>query len=130
MTADRLGRFELITTWSAKLQELNSQGECTRHLEKFLTMINGLPGDEVGEIGNHWRRRQKSQRPCWLLGFLLAALLLCFIGLNPLLTSMSVSLLATVAAYALHQHWSREEQFDRELYMRASYVMNTPACCR
>lgn len=133
MTPDRLGRFELIATWHKKLQELSRQGECTLHLERFLDRVNELPGDEVGEIGNQWRRRQKSQRPCWILGLLLMVWVLCalatpWLGMIP--TSLLVSLVAVSGAHLLQRHWNLEEAFDRELYMRASYVTNAPVWAR
>ena len=133
MNPDRLGRFELIATWRSKLQELSRQGECTLHLEQFLERVQALPGDEVGEIGNQWRRLQKSQRPCWILALLVAAWLIFSLGtawLGTLPTSLLISLLAASGAHFLNRHWNLEEEFDRELYMRASYVINAPVWVR
>jgi hypothetical protein len=133
MTPDRLGRYELIATWQIKLQELSRQGECTSHLEQFLRRINEIPGDEVGEIGNQWRRRQKSQRPGWIVALLVVAWALCTLG-NPWLgavpVSLLLSLLAVSGAYALYRHWNEEEAFDRELYMRATYITDRPVWAR
>lgn len=133
MTPDRLGRFELVATWRLKQQELIRQGECTLHLERFLQVVDGLPGDEVGEIGNLWRRRRMCQRPTYILKLLLAGWLICFLAngfAGPILTGLLVAGLALSGAQSLHQHWTEEEAFDRELYARASYVINRPIWAR
>lgn len=133
MNADRLGRFELLMTWTKKLNELNHLGECTRQLEQFLRTVEALPGEEVGEIGNEWRRRQRAQRPCWALAYLVLALIVALVGghlLGTLFTGLAVSAVSCYAAHALHRHWKLEEQFDSELYTRAIYVVNTPIWTR
>ena len=133
MNADRVGRFELMMTWSAKLQELNQLGECTRHLERFLRAVEALPGDEVGEIGIHWRRRQRGQRPGWALAYLALTLLLALVGghiLGPLFAGLAVAAVSLSAAVTLRRHWKLEQEFDRELYLRAHYVINAPAWAR
>lgn len=133
MNADRLGRFELMMTWSAKLQELNKRGECTRHLQKFLSVVEALPGDEVGEIGIQWRRRQRDQRPCWALAYLALALLVALVGghfLGPLFAGLAATTVSLAAVVTLQRHWKLEEEFDSELYMRANYVINAPVWAR
>jgi hypothetical protein len=133
MNADRLGRFELLMTWTKKLNELNHLGECTRQLEAFLRTVEALPGEEVGEIGNEWRRRRRAQRPCWALAYLILAWMLVLVGghlLGALFTGLAVSLVSLCAALTLHRHWKLEEAFDSELYTRAIYVINTPVWTR
>ncbi len=129
MNTDRLGRFELMMTWSKKLQELSKVGECTQQLERFLHMVEALPGDEVGEIGMEWRRRRREQRPCLALVYLsLAVLLVLVVGhfSGPVFCGLAATTLSLAGAAALHRHWRLEEDFDNELYLRAAYVVNTP----
>lgn len=133
MNADRLGRFELMMTWSKKLQELSKIGECTQQLERFLSVVEALPGDEVGEIGIEWRRRRREQRPCLALAFLALALLVVLISghfLGPVFSGLSATAVSLVAARTLHRHWKLEEEFDSELYLRAAYVVNAPSWAR
>lgn len=133
MNADRLGRFELLMTWTQKLQELNRLGECTRQLERFLHTVEALPGEEVGEIGNEWRRRQREQRPCWILAYLLVATIVAFAAghlLGPTFAAAASSAVSLYAGVALHRHWKQEEAFDSELHTRAIYVINTPLWAR
>ncbi|MBS2035878.1 hypothetical protein JST97_12895 [bacterium] len=129
MNADRLGRFELLMTWTQKLNELARTGESTRQLERFLRTVEALPGEEVGEIGNEWRRRQREQRPCWALAYLMLAVLVATAAghfLGTLFAGLSISVISLCAAKALHHHWQQEEAFDHELHTRATYVVNRP----
>ncbi|MFN8606467.1 MAG: hypothetical protein U0931_02980 [Vulcanimicrobiota bacterium] len=133
MNADRLGRFELLRTWTQKLNELNRLGECTRQLEQFLRTVEALPGEEVGEIGNEWRRRQREQRPCWALAYLVLALMLAIVSghlLGTACAGLAVSTVSLYAARTLHRHWKQEEAFDCELHTRATYVVNSPSWSR
>ncbi|MBN9418668.1 hypothetical protein ABS71_19810 [bacterium SCN 62-11] len=133
MNADRLGRFELMMTWSKKLQELSKIGECTLQLERFLQTLESVPGDEVGEIGIEWRRRRREQRPCLALAFFTLAMLLLFLGvhtLGPVFSALATTAVALYACQALYRHWKLEEAFDSELYMRAAYVVNAPSWAR
>lgn len=133
MDADRLGRFELLMTWSKKLQELSQVGECTRQLERFLNLVEALPGDEVGEIGIEWRRRRREQRPCLALAYLAMVVLLALVGghfMGAVFSALAATALALTAARALHLHWKQEEEFDSELYTRAAYVVNAPRWAR
>ena len=133
MNADRLGRFELMMTWSKKLQELSKLGECTAQLERFLRTLESVPGDEVGEIGIEWRRRRREQRPCLVLAYFALALLLMLAGghiLGPVFSALATTVVGLFACKALHRHWKLEEAFDSELYMRAAYVVNTPNWAR
>lgn len=133
MNADRLGRFELMMAWSKKLQELSRIGECTQQLERFLSVVEALPGDEVGEIGIEWRRRLREQRPCLALAYLALAALVLLVGghfLGPVFSGLAATAVSLYAASALHHHWKMEEAFDRELYTRAAYVVNTPNWAR
>ncbi|MBX3168368.1 MAG: hypothetical protein KF760_13200 [Candidatus Eremiobacteraeota bacterium] len=133
MNADRLGRFELMLTWSRKLQELSKVGECTRQLERFLKLVEALPGDEVGEIGIEWRRRRREQRPCLAMAYLVLTIVLVLVSghfLGALFSALAATAVSLVAAQALHHHWKLEEEFDSELYARAAYVVNTPTWAR
>ena len=133
MNADRLGRFELMMTWSKKLQELSKIGECTQQLERFLSVVEALPGDEVGEIGIEWRRRRREQRPVLALAYLALAMLLVLVGghfLGPVFSGLAATTVSLYAIQALHRHWKTEEAFDHELYTRAAYVVNTPNWAR
>lgn len=133
MNADRLGRFELMMTWSKKLQELSTIGECTQQLERFLKVVAALPGDEVGEIGIEWRKRRREQRPCLALAYLMVVILLVPVGghfLGPIFSALAACAVGVAAARTLHRHWKLEEEFDRELYTRAAYVVNTPSWAR
>ncbi len=133
MNADRLGRFELMMTWSKKLQELSKIGECTQQLERFLSVVEALPGDEVGEIGIEWRRRRREQRPALALAYLALAILVVLVGghfLGALFSGLAATAVSLVAARALHRHWKMEEAFDHELHTRAAYVVNTPRWAR
>jgi hypothetical protein len=132
MTADRLGRFELIATWTSKIQELTGQGECAGHLQRFLEQVQALPGDEVGEIGNQWRRRQRSQRPYWVLTILLGMLASGWLVkvLGAVWAGVTVLTLCIWGCLRLIRSWSEEEAFDRELYMRAHYALHCPAWSR
>ena len=133
MNADRLGRFELMMTWSQKLQDLSNIGECTQQLERFLRLVEAIPGDEVGEIGIEWRRRRREQRPCLALAYLALAIVLVMVGghfLGSLFGGLAASAVSLYAVHALHRHWKTEEEFDSELYSRAAYVVNTPRWAR
>lgn len=133
MNADRLGRFELMMTWSRKLHELSKIGECTLQLERFLATLETLPGDEVGEIGIEWRRRRREQRPMLALAYLALALILMLGGghlLGPVFSGLAATVVSLSAARSLHFHWQHEEEFDSELYTRAAYVVNTPRWVR
>lgn len=133
MNADRLGRFELMMTWSKKLQELSKLGECTLQLERFLKTLENVPGDEVGEIGIEWRRRRREQRPCLALAFLALALMLMLVSghvLGPVFSALAATAVGLYACKTLHHHWKLEEAFDSELSMRAAYVVNTPTWAR
>ena len=65
------------------------------------------------------------------VGFL--AILVVLVGghfLGPLFSGLAATGVSLYAAYALHRHWKLEEAFDRELYTRAAYVVNTPNWAR
>lgn len=129
MNAERVGRFELIYVWQKKIQELQSQGECTRHLEAFLEQVQQLPGDTVSDMAYFWCRNQANRRPiASLLLILMVGLsaLVAFASLHAVTALMLVGVVSGLAVHHLQILWQSEQSFQSELHMRAAYALNNP----
>lgn len=123
MSAENLGRFELIVAWQRRCQQLRQEGECARHIEAFLARLESLSGETVAEIGHCWSQRHAEQRP------LLTLLLLCGATLLLALSFHWLFLIAyvVVAITLVQNSWQSERRFAHELFARADYVFYSPA---
>jgi len=129
MNTERVGRFELIFVWQRKLQELQSQGECTRHLEEFLERVQQLPGDTVSDMAYFWCQSQANRRPiASLLLILMVGLtaMVAFASLHMVTALMLVGVVSGLAVHHLQILWQSEQKFHSELQMRAAYALNNP----
>ena len=125
MNAEQVTRQQLVKAWTAKVVELQRQGESARHIELFLSQLDRLPGENVAEIGHHWCLRQWGIRPVWTCLLVLLVGLASWLGavLGGVVAALLAagSLIAVSVAFLLHL-WNHEGAFARELIARAEFA--------
>lgn len=131
MRPDTVGRFELVVGWQRELQRLRSQNESTDHIENFLSRVQKLEGDTVGDMAHHWARIQGDRRPVWFFSLMLTAIiaaLLAFACMGMLPAMMTSLVIGALGTYQIHLVSQKEQAFTSELYLRAVHVQNAPVC--
>lgn len=118
MVAEQLTRGQLLSRWQSNLENLRSQGEDVRHIQRFLWRLESLPGQTVGDLCDAWSQRQSERRPCWVLFWLGVWLLAALAGQ----AGIGVGLLP-LALFHAHKLWDWDQRFSRELLARADAAL-------
>lgn len=122
MISEQLHRNQLMKVWRSKLEELRSQGEDATHIQRFLSQVERLPGQTVGDLCDYWTRQRCELRPVWNLLFLALCLLagvLSSVCVGVAFAFCIVGLIGCLGFYYLQMLRYSDEAFSRELLARA-----------